>query len=132
MDGTTREAAFRLNGGTPVRPVPAIGDDGLPTHNLLQLRRKFSLCRGDRYRGAATLPLGVHCQYVTLRVLSRDRGDKSRHRRSAPVEESCPPSVRAWTRQFTSFPATDEVSARAGIPPFRKSMQEVRYDDRNR
>jgi hypothetical protein len=113
-------------------PVPAMGAGGHPTHNLLQRRRKFGPCRGGRYPGAATLPLGVPCQFVTLCVLSRPRGDKSRHRRSAPVEESCPPSVRAWTRQFTSFPATDEVSARAGIPPFRKSMQELRYDDRNR
>ena len=60
------------------------------------------------------------------------RGDKSRHRRSAPVEEILPAFRARLDETVTSFPATDELSPRAGIPPFRKSTQEVRYDDRNR
>jgi cold shock protein len=45
-----------------------------------------------------------------LRVFSRPRGDKTRHRRSAPVEESLPAFRARLDETVPSFPATDEPS----------------------
>jgi CspA family cold shock protein len=80
--------------------VRIVVDGNHITPNLLQLRKNYEP-PDSRFLANRSC----------LGVLSRPSGDQSRHRRSAPVEEILPPSVRAWTRQITSFPATDEISS---------------------